>query len=73
MSGPMAGHFLWLRLFCQNFLQLGEAGEGVHLGQIRLTLNQRQGVLDELVVHAVALGIDPLLSLIHISEPTRRS
>ena len=43
MSGPMAGHFLWLRLFCQNFLQLGEAGEGVHLGQIRLTLNQRQG------------------------------
>ena len=49
--------FFLLRL---DLLQLCEAGEGVDFGQLGLALDQRQDVVDEGLLHAVALGVDPL-------------
>ena len=48
-------------LLCQNLLEPGEAGEGILLRQLRLALNEWQGIVDEIVRHAVAFGVDPLL------------
>ena len=48
-------------LLCQNLLEPGEAGEGILLRQLRLALNEWQGIVDEVVRHAVAFGVDPLL------------
>ena len=49
-----------MKLLGKDLLQLAEAGQGVLLGQIRLTLNERQSVFNKLVVDAVAFLIDPL-------------
>ena len=38
---------------------MGEARQGVHLGQVRFTLDQGQRVFHKLVVYAVAFFIDP--------------
>ena len=59
-----------LLLFCDDLLQLGKAGERVLLGQVRLTLDQGQRILDELVVHAVARFVDPLAGdlLLHVGH-----
>ena len=48
-------------LLCQNLLEPGEAGEGILLRQLRLALNERQSIVDEIMRDKVALGIDPLL------------
>ena len=72
----MAGDgFFSVFLFCQNLLQMGEARQGVHLGQVRFTLDQGQRILDELVVHAIALLIDPLAGnfLLHVGDLHQRN
>ena len=48
-------------VLCQNLLEPGEAGEGILLRQLRLALNERQSIVDEIMRDKVALGIDPLL------------
>lgn len=48
------------RLFRQDLLQLGKAGQGILLGQLGLALDQRQHVVDEGLLHAVVSSVDPL-------------
>ena len=38
--------FLMRFLLCQNLLQVHEAGQGVNLGQLGLTLNEGQSVVE---------------------------
>ena len=44
----------------QNLLQLGEAGEGVLLGPVGLTLDEGEDIVDKGLLHTVARGVDPL-------------
>lgn len=46
-------------LLGQNLFQLGKAGEGVLLGQVRLTLDQGQRILNKLMIYAGAVLVDP--------------
>ena len=46
-------------LLGQNLFQLGKAGEGVLLGQVRLTLDQGQSILNKLMIYAGAILVDP--------------
>mgnify|MGYP004682011243 CR=1 FL=1 len=48
------------RLFGKHALEAAEAGQAVFLDHVGLALNQRQAVVDEVLRHAVALGVDPL-------------
>ena len=48
------------RLLHQHLFQLGEAGEGILLRQLRLALNEWQGIVDEVVTSLV-----PPSALIH--------
>ena len=49
------------RLLRQDLLELGKAGQTVHLLHLGLALDEGQGIVDEGLLDAVALGVDPLL------------
>ena len=47
-------------LLGQDLLELGKAGQTVHLLHLGLALDEGQGIVDEGLLDAVALGVDPL-------------
>ena len=59
-SGWGAAACGFICLFCEDLLQSCEAGQAVFLFELRLALDQRHGVLDEVFRHVVALRGDPL-------------
>ena len=47
-------------LFCKNLFQPRVAGEGILQRELRLALDQREDVVNEFLLEAVALVVDPV-------------
>lgn len=60
----------YVALLSEDFFQLGEAGKGILLGQIRLTLNQGESIFNKAMGDAGSVLIDPLAGdlLFHIGH-----
>ena len=50
-----------MKLLRENLLQAGEAGQAVFLLKLRLALDERKRILDEIFGDIVAFGVDPFL------------